>query len=96
MQPGLLQAHLQPEQLDEANSWYCPKCKKHQQVGLCQYGSLDEDLLASDFDVFTSADISIFTVSQNMVCCSGTCNVECHELSKCARQAFESGRRQWC
>lgn len=28
------QAHLQPEQLDEANSWYCPKCKTHQQVGI--------------------------------------------------------------
>jgi hypothetical protein len=32
---NLLQAHLQPEQLDEANSWYCPKCKTHRQVGIC-------------------------------------------------------------
>ena len=26
---GAGQAHLQPEQLDEANSWYCPRCKRH-------------------------------------------------------------------
>ncbi len=26
---GRGQAHLKPEQLDEANSWYCPRCKKH-------------------------------------------------------------------
>jgi hypothetical protein len=28
-----VQAFLQPEQLSEADEWYCPKCQKHVQVG---------------------------------------------------------------
>lgn len=29
-----VEAFLQPEQLSEADEWYCPKCKTHVQVGL--------------------------------------------------------------
>jgi hypothetical protein len=28
-----VKAFLQPEQLSEADEWYCPKCKTHVQVG---------------------------------------------------------------
>jgi hypothetical protein len=28
-----VEAFLQPEQLSEADEWYCPKCKTHVQVG---------------------------------------------------------------
>jgi hypothetical protein len=28
-----VEAFLQPEQLSEADEWYCPKCKEHVQVG---------------------------------------------------------------
>jgi hypothetical protein len=30
-----LQSFVQPEKLDSAEAWYCPKCKEHVQVSVC-------------------------------------------------------------
>lgn len=32
---GWLQSFVQPEKLDSAEAWYCPKCKEHVQVSVC-------------------------------------------------------------
>ena len=32
---GWLQSFVQPEKLDSAEAWYCPKCKEHVQVSMC-------------------------------------------------------------
>jgi hypothetical protein len=79
-----VEAFLQPEQLSEADEWYCPKCKKHVQVRRTSAAGTDLCSAAHDWYVCVClcADWPACACPMYAGCCS--CKCCCKSLAHAA------------